>query len=656
MNAGYVCAGGYVNEIRLSLKGAGGGLVGVPANAPETNNCGTSFIYVPPIGGSVPTGTASVPVPTATPGSVDLTPTRGQLPWSDWNFITTTDIHGYINGQGGNNQGQYSANFADFSVFVDKMKAKADAQNVELFVVDCGDQHDGTALSDNLDVQPVDGYLTNPAIQLLPYDVLAIGNHELYLNPIIDDVTNNIAKFWGEKYLTGNVYTSVDKTMNANSVPIGNRFRRFTGSKGTKVTAFGWLFSSFANSQGTHAYITNVADEVKQQWFIDAVNQDADLFIITGHVTLRASQGSSTNSPEWDATIKAIRAIKPETPIVIFGGHLHIRDYKNMGYKAYGLSAGRYMETVGFMSLTKDGNKIDRRYLDANVPTYNYHIGQPANASLGSTTTTGQQILSIIAKASTLTKSNQVIGYVPRDYYLNRVSPTDDGSIYKLIGDYLAPTMQLPGRNPALFALNSGSIRLDLFKGPLTVDNAFQASPFSDYFMLIPNVPYSIIKQFATSLETYHTTHKFFTPARRQSCIGTMGYVTTDDLSSTNLGDDTFHCPYGFFSNSKWATYSPRIVPNGNPTDLWDLVVYDYIEKDVKAMLKDSFNFDTVPVGQSPNYYTNGNTTGTLKASDIFPMIAAKYWQTATSTSTATLTATATVGTYAYLIENIVSN
>ncbi|KAI9331848.1 Metallo-dependent phosphatase-like protein [Obelidium mucronatum] len=553
-----------------------------------------------------------------------LTPTRGALPWNDWNFLTTTDIHGYINGRGISMQGQYSANMADFAVFVDSMKVKAAAMNVELFVVDCGDQHDGTALSDNLIGQKVDGDLTTPAINLVDYDILAIGNHELYVNPIIDQVSGTIAPYWGPKFLTGNVYTSTDGKFNAaTSKPIGQRFRKFTGSKGSKVTAFGFLFQGFAGQQGNHSTITTVTSEVNQTWFTDAIKEKPDFFLLAGHISLRYVDKAGKSSPqtEWAAAIKAIRAVHATVPIVVFGGHYHIRDFMIMGDNVYGISAGRYMETIGFMSLKKDGSGVDRRYLDANVPTYNYHLGQAEATPLGSSTEKGKKILDIIATASVKTESTKIIGTAPKDYYMNRVNNTHENSIYRLVGEYMAPTWQKPApANPAYFIINSGSIRLDIFSGPFTYDSAFQASPFEDYTYVVPDVPFSVISTFKATYENWRVNQTFH--RRDAICNGTVGYVTKDDLSATNPGDDTFHCPLTFISNPDYAVYSPRTLPCNTPADQkWDLVFYDYIEKDIKTVLKGAYNISTLPVGASPAY-VKGQV-----ASALFPEMATKFWQ-----------------------------
>lgn len=69
--------------------------------------------------------------------------------------------------------------------------------------------------------------------------------------------------------------------------------------------------------------VIKAADLVTQQWFIDAVNtpKPVDLFLLIGHNAIRGS--SSTVNTIY----RAIRAARPTTPIQIFGGHTHIRDF-----------------------------------------------------------------------------------------------------------------------------------------------------------------------------------------------------------------------------------------------------------------------------------------------------------------------------------------
>lgn len=51
----------------------------------------------------------------------------------------------------------YSGDFGDFASFVTNMKQMADKKGVDLLLVDSGDLHDGTGISDGFPVGQVDG-------------------------------------------------------------------------------------------------------------------------------------------------------------------------------------------------------------------------------------------------------------------------------------------------------------------------------------------------------------------------------------------------------------------------------------------------------------------------------------------------------------------
>lgn len=90
--------------------------------------------------------------------------------------------------------------------------------------------------------------------------------------------------------------------------------------------------------------------------------------LAVGHMSIRKEADS-----EWTTIVKAIRQVHPTTPITIFGGHHHvrltplfsslrpaepsvdlqIRDCVREDSHSMSLAAGRYMETVGWMSERK---------------------------------------------------------------------------------------------------------------------------------------------------------------------------------------------------------------------------------------------------------------------------------------------------------------
>ena len=81
----------------------------------------------------------------------------------------------------------------------------------------------GTGLSDGFPTGGIDGTESNKFIEKLPYDVMAIGNHELYLYPIAEDMHKNFAPKWKGRYLTSNVNITVtDKKGKKTTGPLGS--------------------------------------------------------------------------------------------------------------------------------------------------------------------------------------------------------------------------------------------------------------------------------------------------------------------------------------------------------------------------------------------------------------------------------------------------
>lgn len=94
------------------------------------------------------------------------------------------------------------ADWGDFVSYTKAMRNTADRLGVDLLIVDTGDLHDGAGLSD---ATPLNGVLSNPIFDNIDYDLLTIGNHELYVSDIAYEHFYNFSSYWGEKYVTSNV-------------------------------------------------------------------------------------------------------------------------------------------------------------------------------------------------------------------------------------------------------------------------------------------------------------------------------------------------------------------------------------------------------------------------------------------------------------------
>lgn len=102
--------------------------------------------------------------------------------------------------------------------------------------------------------------------------------------------------------------------------------------------AFGVLFDFKGNSNVSK--VITAAEMVQQSWFKEAVNstKPIDLFVVIGHNAARATDSTST----MGTVFSAIRNARPDTPIQIFGGHTHIRDFMVYDNKATGIESGEF--------------------------------------------------------------------------------------------------------------------------------------------------------------------------------------------------------------------------------------------------------------------------------------------------------------------------
>jgi 2',3'-cyclic-nucleotide 2'-phosphodiesterase (5'-nucleotidase family) len=240
-------------------------------------------------------------------------------------FIQTTDIHGYQD------------NWGEFYSFVYHMKEIAYKKKIDIFLIDSGDTHDGNALCDITDIP---GNFTQTLYFDIPYDLLTIGNHELYNSMIVKDVYENFSRKWGDKYLTTNVFIKVN---NSHILPIGSRYKLLNGKYGTNMLAFGFLYNFKEYSDGV--LIKPVKSVIKSKWFIKTLlKYKVDIIIIVAHMPL--------HSTELFDIINSIRNQSIFTPIIFFGGHTHINDYYiNDKLNTIGIQSGKYMNNIGLLSI-----------------------------------------------------------------------------------------------------------------------------------------------------------------------------------------------------------------------------------------------------------------------------------------------------------------
>ncbi|KAJ7728959.1 Metallo-dependent phosphatase-like protein [Mycena maculata] len=546
------------------------------------------------------------------PPSVPLTPPSRPLQWGSLNIIHTTDSHGWLLGHQHTSfpEPNYSGDFGDFASFVTHMKALALEKDVDLLLVDSGDLHDGTGLSDGYPPGGVDAHASNQFFKELPYDLLTIGNHELYIyNNTLDTLENVVSHFPG-RYLSSNV----NITINGTSAPVGDRFAKFKTRKGRSVTSLGVLYDFTGNDVGTTVQF--VADMVKEEWFAEAIKEEPDLFLLAGHMPIAEDN--------WPAVYNAVRAVHPLTPIIILGGHSHVRNCLQYDGRSISLESGRYMETVGWMSAdlpppnsgdSKHNITFSRRYLDPNRVTYEYHTGQ-GNFSFD--TPWGQSITKGLEQLAVNFDLSFEYGIAPHDFTLSRSPYPSNGSVLSLMVEAMPVALTINNTRasiPNIMITNSGELRFDIFSGTFTKNDQLTASPFMDSFLYIPNVTFSAASAVLPALNGEGADNRRRDPgvqaelwargyveARYHEWLGemyqrdlqrrggerrasapenlTLGYVTTD--TCPGVGDDTPHTPLPFFSSPDFIASALPNVADDAPIDL---VFVDFIEDQLLEVL-----------------------------------------------------------------------
>jgi hypothetical protein len=260
-------------------------------------------------------------------------------------------------------------------------------------ILHTGDLHDGAGLSD---AALPNGLLSNPIFENIEYDILSIGNHELYVSDIAYETFANFSKYYGDRYVTSNVQIYNPATGVLEQA--GAKYRYFTTEHGLRIMAYGVLFDFTGNSNAS--VVTKASAMVQQQWFLDTLNFDKpiDMFLVVGHNAIRGSTSTMAT------VINAIRAVHPTKLIQTFGGHTHIRDFTVFDSAAVAMESGRYCETLGWVAIS--GIKSDT-YFGAELPAGVPH--PTVSASKKPSTSTSSVISSSIAtstsKASSSTSS-----------------------------------------------------------------------------------------------------------------------------------------------------------------------------------------------------------------------------------------------------------
>lgn len=498
------------------------------------------------------------------------------------------------------------------------MHERADADGSDLILVDTGDRIEGNAIYDSSKPR---GKFTYEIAKEQHIDLICSGNHELYKKTSSEgEFYHTVPDFKGN-YIASNLDIYNPKTGRLQA--LAPRYKKFTTkNQGIRILAFGFIFDFTGNANNT--VIHKVEDTVKEDWFQEAIrDRDVDLIIVFGHVDIR--------SVEYATLFSTIRSVQWYTPIQFFGGHTHIRDYKIFDSKSVALESGRYMETLGFMSidgLSSGGTKerpavpqkskltFSRRFLDNNLFSLRHHSRKDEQTF---PTEHGLNVSKQINLARKSLGLSERYGCAPHDLWVNRRPYPHKESIFTWLEEQVFPqsvekSSRVQDGRKAMVITNTGGIRFDIFKGRFTKDTTFLVSPFTSGLRYIKDVPYKAASRVLKLLNNEgpianmlseqniylqppeHVAAKYRpemysdklqdvfardSPAQSPILLGSKtlipGYTTRDDAGED--GDDTLHSVIQFYNVPNCIQASVGFVAKKDEPEVVDLIYNEFIEK-----------------------------------------------------------------------------
>jgi 2',3'-cyclic-nucleotide 2'-phosphodiesterase (5'-nucleotidase family) len=225
----------------------------------------------------------------------------------DVNILVVTDTHSWLAGHMHNDQmPSADATIGNITSFVSTMKKQAALEGKDVFFFDNGDVIDGTGLSN---ASPIDGQELFPLLMEIPFDALAIGNHECYDESTLKEmISSGYISSRNGTYLSSNVY--IADTM----APIASRYTIVVGANsGIRLLTFGILYDMTDNAD--FVYIQTVEEMIKTDWFITALTEEKyDAIVVLAHMHYE--------DPLVGVILNAIRATtSAEIPIQFLTGN-----------------------------------------------------------------------------------------------------------------------------------------------------------------------------------------------------------------------------------------------------------------------------------------------------------------------------------------------
>ncbi|CAL6036974.1 5'_nucleotidase family protein [Hexamita inflata] len=517
-------------------------------------------------------------------------------------LIQVSDLHGWIGGH------RHELNYGDLGTiesYVGRVRENI-SKNIDAttFFVDGGDICEGTGFSDGTNPRCMYGF---QALSNLSLDLTTVGNHDLGSLETFNYFLENTEQLFGPRMITTNIQF--------NGQPlIKNRFKYDVKPNGLRILSFAFLY------MGDHTY--NGAEVINQtltirtpeiQQIIDEYGPKTDVLVLNCHI---ASREKESNEVFWEMRKQFKAKFNYEVPIILITAHSHqthtydcLLEDGSKDANCYNTEAGCYGRNVmhvvygysdieyTFNGATYKGMKMASRFyfngFNNQVSYIDYNTGKDTglaarfNKSAAKfETDRGIELRKQFQKWETDLGLNKVIGY-SKYKYMKRGLIAEGNSMQRLWMYSVYPNVVYRDDSDAIqYAVsNTGSIRDNMFIGPIFRDDIYTIMPFPNFIYYFPKMLGEEVNCVVDKLNYPNndpsSNPKFLVPYRAEE--GKYYDVLSDDYNYPRLAEYFAPCSKRGY-NEQHKVYTPKTVGVTSTDQVLKYFVENYMQNPDKKL------------------------------------------------------------------------
>jgi len=401
---------------------------------------------------------------TSSPSTKSTTPIDVSLNIQSINIVILTDVHSWVQGHG-RHEPNLNADYGNILSFYQRLQQQVEQleSKPDIYLVNNGDFLHGTLLGDD----PPEHLIG--ILERIPFDAVTVGEHELKRTKSLDMLREPGGLFdnWGERLVTSNVRQS--GADNEKSEPLGSNYLLLQGNQGS-VLVLGFLYNLNDNESSPGFTVAHVQDVIQEGWFTALFasckhQPQFDAIVVLSHMDVRDELIT--------LLLSEFRKLCGEDMVVQFiTGHTHIRSFVELDSHSSSIEAGRFLDTVGFVSFKPKIGSFANTFIPANEK----YLAQSLNMSVDQyPTRDGKELSEYIARTLDHAGANEILGCASKRFneaellatYLDEVMPTSFLNHYHSSHNILIQYLEL-------------FVEYDLFPGVVTMGDIYTVIP-QDY-------------------------------------------------------------------------------------------------------------------------------------------------------------------------------